>query len=59
MICRFCKKEVPDNAEFCPHCGKEHITASEAAAKLLFNDADEIFASRIDEEDTIEEMPQA
>ena len=59
MLCRFCKKEVPNDAEFCPYCGKEHITASEAAANLLLQDADEIIASRIDEEDTVEEMPQA
>ncbi len=59
MLCIYCKKEIEGGENFCPHCGKAQPSPSKAAASLLMQDADEIIASRADNEDTIEEMPQA
>ena len=27
MYCRICGKEIPDDSHFCPHCGREVVTA--------------------------------
>ena len=28
MYCRICGKEIPDDSHFCPHCGREVVTAA-------------------------------
>ena len=32
MYCRICGKEIPDDSRFCPHCGREVVTAVPAKA---------------------------
>lgn len=59
MYCKNCNKEIDENVSFCPHCGKAHQSPSKAAASLLMQDADEIIEAQVDNEETIEEMPQA
>lgn len=41
MYCRYCGKEMPDDAKKCPSCGKETLE-SQAQAKL--DKAEEVFA---------------
>lgn len=31
MYCRFCGKQIPDNAKFCPECGADLAPAPSAA----------------------------
>lgn len=31
MYCRFCGKQIPDQAKFCPECGADLAPASSAA----------------------------
>ena len=33
MYCRFCGKQIGDDARFCPHCGKEQANASAAGGQ--------------------------
>lgn len=41
MYCRFCGKEMPDDAKKCPSCGKETL---EAQAQAKLDEAEEVFA---------------
>lgn len=48
MICEKCKKDIPDDSDFCPHCGE--VPHGEVKKTKVRTSEVEVFVDEVDEE---------